>query len=67
MEPVREGALQFDKIIELGLILTGNHPGRASDHDITFFYHAGGLGVCDMPVAALLYRKAKEAGLGTEI
>lgn len=67
MDPVRQKAIDFDKIIELGELMTGMKKGRRSDKDITLFYHSGGQGVSDLPIAALLYQKAKKAGLGREL
>jgi len=67
MDPVREKAIDFNTIVKLGDVMMGRKAGRTSDKDITLFYHSGGQGVSDMPIAALLYKKAKEAGLGREI
>ncbi len=52
---------------ELGDVLLGKTRGPGSKNDITLFYHSGGPGVSDMPVAALLYKKAKAMGIGKEI
>lgn len=52
------------RIIELGDILVGKEKGRQSNNDITLFYHSGGQGVSDIPIAALLYEKAKQMGIG---
>ena len=67
MEPVREGVVEIGKLIELPDILLGRKKGRNAETDITLFYHAGGQGVSDLPIAYLLYEKAKKMGIGKEI
>jgi len=67
MEPVREGIVEIGKVIELSDILLGRRKGRNAESDVTLFYHAGGQGVSDLPIAYLLYEKAKKLGIGKEI
>jgi ornithine cyclodeaminase/alanine dehydrogenase-like protein (mu-crystallin family) len=67
MEPVREGVLNIEKVIELGDVLLGQKQGRNSEDSVTLFYHSGGQGVSDLPIAYLLYEKAKKMGIGKEI
>jgi ornithine cyclodeaminase/alanine dehydrogenase-like protein (mu-crystallin family) len=49
---------------EIGELLTGAAPGRASDAEITVFESLG-LAVEDLAAAALAYRKAAELATGT--
>jgi ornithine cyclodeaminase len=51
---------------ELGEVLTGRHPGRTADDELTVFKSLG-LGVEDLAAAELVVRKAREQGVGTEV
>lgn len=51
---------------ELGEAVLGRVPGRASDTDITIFKSLG-MAVEDVVAADLVYRRAIEAGTGTEL
>ena len=48
---------------ELGEVLTARHPGRTAKDEITLFKSLG-LAVEDLAAAAVVYRRAKEAGAG---
>lgn len=47
--------------------LSGEVPGRGSDSDITCFINNLGLGYQFAAAGALVYRRAKEQGLGHEL
>ena len=51
---------------ELGEVLIGAHPGRASSDELTVFKSLG-LAVEDLAAAELIVRKARERGIGTEV
>jgi ornithine cyclodeaminase/alanine dehydrogenase-like protein (mu-crystallin family) len=51
---------------ELGEVLTGAHPGRTDDAELTVFKSLG-LAVEDLAAAELVVRKAREQGVGTEV
>lgn len=51
---------------ELGEVLVGTHPGRASDDELTVFKSLG-LGVEDLAAAELVVRRAREQGAGVEV
>lgn len=51
---------------ELGEVLTGAHPGRTSDVELTVFKSLG-LAVEDLAATELVVRKAREQGAGTEV
>lgn len=51
---------------ELGSIVAGRVPGRTDDDEITIF-DSTGVGVETIAGAAMLYEKAVDAGLGTEL
>jgi ornithine cyclodeaminase/alanine dehydrogenase-like protein (mu-crystallin family) len=56
---IREGHIRA----EIGDVLLGRHPGRTSPEEITLFKSLG-LAVEDLAAAALLHRRAGEAGAG---
>jgi len=51
---------------ELGAVIAGEAPGRTSDDEITVF-DSGGTAIETVAAAHLLYERAVERGLGTEI
>ena len=64
---VDEGVVSEEDIHgELGEVVAGEVPGRESDTEITVF-DSGGTGIETVAAAHMLYEKAREQGLGTEI
>ena len=64
---LREGAIGAGHIrAELGDLLLGRHRGRTSRDEITLFKSLG-LAVEDLAAAALVYRRALEAGEGQRV
>ncbi|WP_276300915.1 ornithine cyclodeaminase family protein [Halorussus lipolyticus] len=62
-----EGAISDDHVhAELGEVVAGEAPGRESDDEITVF-DSGGTGIETVASAYMLYEKAKDEGLGSEI
>ncbi|MFU8869691.1 ornithine cyclodeaminase family protein, partial [Natronococcus sp.] len=57
---------EADVHAELGEVVAGVAPGRTSDEEITVF-DSGGTGVETVAAAHMLYERAREEGLGTEI
>ena len=57
---------ETDPIVELGAFVTGNHPGRSNDQEITVC-DLTGVGVQDTMIALRAYQIAQEFGLGVEI
>jgi ornithine cyclodeaminase/alanine dehydrogenase-like protein (mu-crystallin family) len=51
---------------ELGELLTGSHPGRTSDTELTVFKSLG-LAVEDLAAAELAVSRARELGVGVEV
>jgi ornithine cyclodeaminase len=51
---------------ELGDVLTGAHPGRRDEGELTVFKSLG-LAVEDLAAAELVVRKARERGVGNEV
>ena len=64
--PTERGWLDWDLLPELSEIVAGRQPGRHSPSDITIF-ESHGLGLEDVAVAAHVYHRAKERGLGQEV
>ncbi len=52
--------------LELGQLVSGEHPGRQSPDEITFFKSVG-LGIQDLTMALSAYERAKEMGIGIEV
>ena len=51
---------------EVGQVLLGQVPGRQSPGEITIFESVG-ISVEDLSAALLIYRKALEQGMGTDV
>jgi ornithine cyclodeaminase/alanine dehydrogenase-like protein (mu-crystallin family) len=63
--PAERGWIDWDLLPELSEVVAGRAPGRRSPEDVTIF-ESHGLGLEDVAVAAHLYRRAREAGVGEE-
>jgi alanine dehydrogenase len=64
-EHVDRGLLTEETLhAELGEIVAGDKPGRERDDERILFWHRG-LATTDVALAALLVRRAEEAGVGT--
>ncbi len=63
---VGAGLLDASAIVPLGEVLTGSHPGRRSESEITLF-DGTGVGLQDLAVAAVAVAQARERGLGIEV
>jgi ornithine cyclodeaminase len=64
---VEEGLIPEGLVVpELGEVLGGDHPGRTSETEITLFRSLG-LAVEDIASAHLVYQRALERGIGTEV
>jgi alanine dehydrogenase len=62
----RPTSLKWDELPLLGDVISGKYPGRISDDQITGLVLRGD-GVQFAAVGELIYRRCREAGLGTEI
>ena len=63
---VATGSLSWDRVGELGEVVSGRIPGRTGRDEITLF-ESQGLALEDMAAAALLLARARAAGVGQEI
>jgi alanine dehydrogenase len=59
--------LDFDKLPTLPDLITGRTPGRESDEQVTCFLNNLGLGYQFAAAGSVVYRKAKESGVGHEL
>ncbi|HVB79593.1 MAG TPA: ornithine cyclodeaminase family protein [Candidatus Binataceae bacterium] len=61
------GPIDYARVPELKDIVAGTAPGRRSDADITCFHNYKGLGLQFAALGHIVYRAAKERGLGLAI
>jgi ornithine cyclodeaminase len=65
--PLQNGDITADHIAaEIGEIVSGHHPGRTSDEQITFFKSVG-VAVQDAVAARIALKNALDQNLGTTI
>ncbi|MDI6806585.1 MAG: alanine dehydrogenase [Candidatus Aenigmarchaeota archaeon] len=65
--PISKGIFKPEEIYaELGEVIAGKKNGRVNDEEIIIF-DSTGLAIQDLAAATLVYRKAKEVGLGSEV
>jgi ornithine cyclodeaminase/alanine dehydrogenase-like protein (mu-crystallin family) len=67
IEPLNDGVITWDKIIELGEIITGTHPGRTTDEQITYHANNNGTAASDLAIAQWVYDKCKSMGRGVKL
>lgn len=63
---VADGAIEWDKVIPLGQVLAGQHPGRTGADDVTLFC-SHGVGSWDVALAATAYQRASTLGRGVRL
>lgn len=67
IEPLNAGVIAWDKIVELGDIIAGTHPGRTSDDQITYHANNNGTAAADIAIAEQVYRACVKMGRGTKL
>ncbi|MQA67067.1 MAG: hypothetical protein GEU76_14395 [Alphaproteobacteria bacterium] len=67
IEPIEAGIIGWDKIVELGEIITGKHPGRTSDEQITYHANNNGTAASDLAIAQWVYEQCKKMGRGQRL
>jgi alanine dehydrogenase len=65
-EPLRDGLIAEDDIVELGEVVTGTRPGRTSPDQITL-YKSVGVAVQDATAAMLVLAAARAVGAGRDL
>jgi ornithine cyclodeaminase len=63
---VAAGLIAEADIVEIGAVVNGTHPGRASSEEITLF-DGTGVGLQDLAVAAAAVEAAVAAGIAIEV
>jgi ornithine cyclodeaminase/alanine dehydrogenase-like protein (mu-crystallin family) len=66
IEPVKEGALTWDRVRSLADVVSGNVQARAAASDITLFKSLG-VAIEDVALAARAYEKALAQGAGVQL
>jgi alanine dehydrogenase len=66
VEPVERGVLDWLEVHELAEVVGGEIAGRQQDDDIVLFKSLG-IAAEDLAVAALVYERAVEQGVGVEV
>jgi ornithine cyclodeaminase/alanine dehydrogenase-like protein (mu-crystallin family) len=64
--PASVGRFDWERAVELGAIIAGTAPGRSSSEAITLFKSVG-VALEDVATAGLVYARARERGLGSEL
>ncbi len=63
---VGQGLISADDVNQVGAVINGAHPGRASDDEITLF-DGTGVGLQDLAVAASVVELAVEKGVAIKV
>jgi alanine dehydrogenase len=63
VQPLEDGSIHWADIHELGQVIVGRYTGRAHPEDVTMFKSLG-IAIEDVAVAARVYQKAHEVGVG---
>ena len=67
IEPLNAGIIAWDKIVELGDIIAGKHPGRTSDAQITYHANNNGTAAADLAIAERVLEICIKLGRGTRL
>ena len=60
------GVLAWDRVVELGLIVAGEVPGRTAPQETTLF-ESQGIALEDVAAIKLAYDRARQLGVGEEL
>ena len=66
-DPIQNDVISLEQIHDLGDVLTGKNPGRTAARELTLFKNNAGQGIADVAIAARVYARARERGLGMEL
>lgn len=65
-QPIEDGLLRWESVREISDVVSGKTSGRRSNDEITVFKSLG-IAIEDIAVGALVYERAREARLGTQL
>ena len=66
IDPIRSGVLDPERIVDLGALCAGRHPGRRSQDEITLFKSLG-LAIEDIASAHFLYAETRRQHAGVDV
>jgi ornithine cyclodeaminase/alanine dehydrogenase-like protein (mu-crystallin family) len=64
---LRDGVFPEERLVDLGQLLQGEHPGRTSDDQITVYKNSAFYGTADQALTRVLIEKGREHGLGQQL
>ena len=64
MEPLQKGLITWDKIHELGALVSGAFAGRTREDEITYHANNNGTAAADLAIAKFVYDRCKALGRG---
>ncbi len=67
MNSIRKGYVTWDKIFDVGELLTGKLHGRTNEYQLTLHDNNAGMGIQFAAAGARLVEKARAAGRGTKL
>ena len=67
LEPIDNGATDWDSIAELGRVIAGADAGRSDNNQITLHRHHTGLGLWYTAAGHALFEAAVAAGAGRDV
>jgi len=65
--PIGRGVITWDKIHELGEVLSGSFAGRTNDKQVTFHANNNGTAAADLAIAQWVYTQCRQMGRGTPL
>ena len=63
---IEAGDLSWERVVELGEVLTGAAPGRTDSGQVTLF-ESQGIAIEDVAAAKYVYDRARERGIGRDV
>lgn len=64
---LEKGIVKWENLYEVTDLVLGKCPARSDGREITVHYNNVGMGIQFAALGAIIYKKAKERGIGTEI
>jgi ornithine cyclodeaminase/alanine dehydrogenase-like protein (mu-crystallin family) len=67
LDLIEGGSFGWDKVCEIGQVITEAHPGRTNDQQIIYYKSNTGVGIQFAAAGASIYESCKKCGLGREL